>query len=236
MSEVLYHFFTSGWQFVRKDQVMYHHKTPYQARLDPRVMYPNLLLLSIIVLIVGSFATICNAQSQIPQKVVQNRKAIDLYEWTVSAGSLPLDAFKKGITASAGLTLHYNHQWAWEAVQYTYSFEYKTALEDELRRFQLESTPFERVESYVTSNVVFKPLYWKGAWLNSAMSYGEFFVLAGGGYGWLSLTSRPVVDGGMGIKLFHTNGLTTRLDVRWLTFFTAEDFQHELWVGLGVSL
>jgi outer membrane beta-barrel protein len=193
-------------------------------------------MLVISTFIVGSFANFCNAQNKIPQRVVQNRQALDSYEWTVSAGSLPLDAFKKGITASGGLTLHYNHQWAWEAVQYTYSFEYKTTLEDELRRFKLESTPFERVESYVTSNVVFKPLYWKGAWLNQSMSYGEFFLLAGGGYGWLSLTSRPVVDGGAGIKLFHTNGIATRLDVRWLTFFNAEDFHHELWVGLGVSL
>lgn len=199
-------------------------------------MYLTLCMLVISTFIVGSFANFCNAQNKIPQRVVQNRQALDTYEWTVSAGSLPLDAFKKGITASGGLTLHYNHQWAWEAVQYTYSFEYKTTLEDELRRFKLESTPFERVESYVTSNVVFKPLYWKGAWLNQSMSYGEFFVLAGGGYGWLSLTTRPVVDGGMGIKLFHKNGIATRLDVRWLTFFNAEDFHHELWVGLGVSL
>ena len=181
-------------------------------------------------------ATVAHAERKIPQVVVQNRAPIDLYEWTLTAGSLPLDAFKKGITASGSLTLHKDHRWAWEAVQYTYSFEYKTALEDQLRAVKLQATPFERIESYVTSNLVFKPLYWKGAWLNSAMTYGEVFFVAGGGYGWLTLTSRPVVDFGMGVKLLHSNQIATRLDVRWLTFFNAQDVQNELWVGLGVSL
>ena len=201
--------------------------------MDP----PAVSLVLLLGLIVSSGVDrVVYAKGGIPQVVVQNRAPVDTYEWSLSAGSLPLDAFKKGITASGSLTLHKNHRWAWEAIQYTYSFEYTTALEDELKAFKLQATPFERVESYVTSNLVFKPLYWKGAWLNNAMSYGELFFVAGGGYGWLTQTSRPVVDGGLGVRLFHGNGLSTRLDIRWLTFFNADDVQNELWVGLGISL
>ena len=176
------------------------------------------------------------ADAEVPKRVVQNRRPVKTYEWTLAAGVLPLDAFKKGITAGGALTIHKDHLWAWEAISAAYSFEYTTALEDELRAFKLKSTPFERVKVFATSNLVFKPLYWKGAWLNQDMAYGELFFVAGGGYGWLSQTSRPAFNGGMGVKLLHKNGLASRLDVRFLSFFNAEDFHNELWVNLGLSL
>jgi hypothetical protein len=182
------------------------------------------------------------AEGGLKRAAVQNRAPIDPYEWTLSAGLLPLDALKKGVTASGGLTLHYDHLWAWEAAHFTYSFPYSTALEEQLRPFKIEPTPFERVRSYVTSSVVFKPLYWKGAWLNQSLTYGELFFVAGGGYGWLTQTSRPVIDVGTGLKLFRGegreqgDGWSARLDVRWLSFFNASDTHGELWVALGVSL
>ena len=81
-------------------------------------------------------------------------------------------------------TLHFNDLFAWEVAQFFYSFGVDTDLENELLAFDLKPTPFERVEQYVTSNVLFKPLYWKGAWLNDALGYGEFFcrpvVVTGG--------------------------------------------------------
>jgi outer membrane beta-barrel protein len=172
----------------------------------------------------------------IPKVAVQNRKFNQGLEWTVFAGTLPLDAFKKGITAGGALTMHLNETWAWEAINYQYSFEWKTALEDELRVFELRATPFERVNHFATSNLVFKPLYWKGSWLNQSLVFGELFFVAGGGYGWLTQTNRPVVDFGFGVKLFHTNSIQTRLDVRALSFINQDDFHNELWIGLGLSL
>lgn len=176
------------------------------------------------------------ASAEVPKRVVQNRREVSTYEWTIGAGTLPLDAFKKGITAGGALTIHRDHLWAWEAISAAYSFEYKTQLEDKLQAYKLRATPFERVETFVSSNVVFKPLYWKGAWLNERMAYGELLFVAGGGYGWLSQTSRPMVNGGLGVKLLHENGLASRLDVRFMSFFNAESFHNELWVNLGISL
>ncbi|MEZ4466641.1 MAG: hypothetical protein R3F43_19885 [bacterium] len=66
-------------------------------------------------------------------------------------------------------------------MQYTYSYPISTDLEDELRAYDLRPTPFERLESYVASNVVLKPLYFKGAWLNDHLTFGELLFLAGGG-------------------------------------------------------
>ena len=197
----------------------------------------RLVLASLVLMASGLCApSIAGAERGVPKKVVQNRKEMPTYEWTLSAGSLPLDAFKKGITAGGSLTIHRNHLWAWEAISAAYSFEVKTALEDELRAYKLQATPFERVKVFATSNVVFKPLYWKGAWLNEKMAYGELFFIAGGGYGWLTQTSRPVVNGGLGIKVIHDGGFASRLDVRMMSFFNADDLHNELWVNLGFSL
>jgi hypothetical protein len=84
--------------------------------------------------------------------------------------------------------------------------------------------------------LVFKPLYWKGSWLNQSLVFGELFFVAGAGYGWLTQTNRPVVDVGFGVKLFNTTNIQTRLDVRALSFINQDDFHNELWIGLGLSL
>ena len=151
-------------------------------------------------------------------------------------GVLPMDAFTKGITGSGAYTLHFNDVIAWEVAQFFYSFPTETELKDELRAFDLKPTPFERIEQFVTSNVLFKPLYWKGAWLNQTLTYGEMYLAAGGGYGWLSRTERPVVDAGVGFRFYFGDLVSTRLDVRHLSFFNDADVHNDIWVGLGVSL
>lgn len=199
------------------------------------------LLLSIfacsVIIEQGGFVQAAHAQASVPKRVVQNRRTVPTYEWTLAAGVLPLDAFKKGLTAGGSLTIHQNHRWAWEALSLAYSFELETDLEEQLQTFySLQPTPFERVKLFALSNVVFKPLYWKGSWLNQKMAYGELLLVAGGGYGWLSQTSRPAFDAGFAVKLLHENEFATRLDVRMISFFNAEDVHNELWVNLGFSL
>ena len=175
-------------------------------------------------------------QDELPSLAVQNRKYSDTHEFTLAAGSLPIDAFEKGLTLSGAYTLHFTDTVAWEVVHYFYAFGVETDLKDELRAFELQSTPFERVEQFATTNFVFKPLYWKGAWLNDSLTYGEFFFLVGGGYGWLTNTQRPVVDMGIGTRLYASEWVSFRLDVRGLAFVTEDDSHNELWLGLGISL
>ncbi|MEZ4473541.1 MAG: outer membrane beta-barrel domain-containing protein [bacterium] len=181
-------------------------------------------------------ATAAHADGPLPARAVQNRTHTQTHEFTVAVGSLPLDAFRKGVTLSGAYTLHFTDLWAWEAVQYTYSYPISTDLEDELRAYDLRPTPFERLESYVASNVVLKPLYFKGAWLNDHLTFGELLFLAGGGYGWLTRTARPMVDAGIATRIYATEWVSFRLDVRGMSFFNADDFHNELWIGLGVSL
>jgi outer membrane beta-barrel protein len=176
------------------------------------------------------------AESVLPSVAVQNRKYTHTHEFTVSVGTLPMDAFTKGVTASGAYTLHFNDTLAWEVGQFFYSVGVDTELEAELLAFDLKPTPFERVEQFVTSNVVFKPLYWKGAWLNDGLGYGEFFLVGGGGYGWLTRTQRPVVNLGLGFRVYLHELVSVKFDLRHLSFIAETDTQNELWLGLGISL
>ncbi len=186
-----------------------------------------------LVLLLPSFAL---ADDALPARAVQDRRHTQAHEFTAAVGVLPLDAFEKGLTVSGAYTLHFDDLYAWEVAHFTYSFPLETDLKDDLRAFDLQPTPFERVEYFVTTSFVFKPLYWKGAWLNESLSHGELLLLLGGGYGWLTRTSRPVADVGAAVRLYASEWASLRLDVRWVPFFNLDDLQNELWIGLGVSL
>lgn len=169
---------------------------------------------------------------------VQNRTYSMRHEFVGWFGVLPMDAFTKGMTFSGGYTLHFNDVLAWEVGQFTYSYHVDTNLNDDLENLEQPAapTPFEVVKYYATSSIVFKPIYVKMAVLNSRVVWGEFFVLAGGGYGKLTITQRPVIDYGGGARLYIGEYFSVRLDVRNNMFLNKEDVLNELWVALGASL
>lgn len=173
--------------------------------------------------------------------VVQNRLNNPTHEITLGLGVLPLDAFTKGITVSGAYTLHFSERWGWEVGQFSYSFHRDTALKDELRALDVQPTPFELVDYYLTSSVLFKPLYWKGSWLNSSLTHGEIFFNLGGAYAWYTRSNRPGATMGTGARLYLSRNISFRLDLRYLMFFDdkffdAFDFKDELSIGLGTSI
>lgn len=172
---------------------------------------------------------------------VQQRKFSMTHEIGVQVGFLPLDAFQKGFTLSADYTFHFDELLAWEVAKFMYSFPMETELNDDLGAFGLQPTPFEVVQYALTTNFVFKPLYFKGALLNSAMLYGEILLVLGGGYGWFTRSARPALDVGVALRLFASEVFSFRLDTRYLMFFAEDpgggvDVHSELWIGLGTSV
>jgi len=199
-----------------------------------------------VLLLVAFFTPLCAYGQEVHEGgysslVVQNRKNFGTHEFGVALGTLPLDAFTKGLTVSGAYTLHFTEHIGWEVAQFTYSFPVDTALHDELNAFDLQPTPFEILEYFVMTNFLFKPVYWKGSWMNSNLIYGELFFLAGGGYGWFTRSSRPGVDIGAGFRVYGTSLVSIRFDARYMfyfddTIFTDFNVMDELWVGLGGSL
>ena len=208
----------------------------------------SFLLISLIVLSVTTTLTSdalaqesSDDQRAYASMVVQQRAFSPRHEITASTGVLPLDAFTKGITVSGGYTLHFNHLFAWEVLQGAYSFKVNTSLYDELEVYNLRPSPFEVLDWFLTSNFVYKPLYWKGAWRNEKIVRGETFLLAGGAFGSFTNSRRPGANLGLGTRLFVNKRLSIRFDARYMWFFGDNllerfDVKDELWLGLGASL
>ncbi len=167
---------------------------------------------------------------------VQNRQHTMTHEFSAWIGTLPLDAFKKGLTFTGAYTLHFNDLLAWEIGQFTYSQRIEAELMDELENLNVRATEFEVVEYFITSSLVFKPVYGKMSLLNRTLIYGEVFFLLGGGYGHLTLTDRSVIDVGAGGRVYIGKYVSFRIDIRDYMFVNADDLHNELWIALGICL
>lgn len=173
--------------------------------------------------------------------VVQERIFNPTHEFTLFAGVLPLDAFTKGLTLGGAYTLHFSELTAWEVVNASYSFQYDTSLKADLEAFEVGPTPFEVLDYYVTSNFLFKPVYWKGSLLNSGLIRGELYLVAGGAYGAFTRSNRAGIDAGGGVRLFSSELVSFRFDMRYFMFFNDTilddfSFKDELAINLGASL
>ena len=167
---------------------------------------------------------------------VQNRLHSQTHEFGAGVGLLPVDAFTKGLTFGGAYTIHFNDLLAWEVGQFTWSYGLRTSLYDDLENLSVGPTPFETVRGFASSNFVFKPIYGKLAVLNRSLVYQELFLVAGGGYGWLTLTGRPLIDVGLGVRIYAGKHFSVRFDARDCMFFGPADVDNEVWLSLGGSL
>ncbi len=169
---------------------------------------------------------------------IQNRKHTMRHEYTLWVGVLPLDAFTKGLTFSGGYTLHVSNLVGWQVGQFTYSVGIDTRLADELAALAqpIGPTPFEVVDYYATSSIVLKPLYGKLVALNRSVVHQELLVQAGGGVGWMTLSTRPVLEAGVAYRLYLDQHTSLRFDLRDALFFARGDLHQELWLGAGLSV
>ncbi len=172
---------------------------------------------------------------------VQNRLHQASHEVTAQIGLLPLDAFTKGLTLGGSYTLHLSDQIGWEVINGFYSLKMNTGLRAQLMNFDLAPTPFEVVDYMLTTNLLFSPIYWKGAWLNDSLVYGEIFGVIGGGFAQFTRSSRIAADAGLGVRVYFDQTFSLRFDIRYMGFISTTFSQgfsvhSELWTSLGLSV
>lgn len=157
--------------------------------------------------------------------VIQNRKFHMGHEFTLSAGVLPLDAFYKGLTGTFRYTLHFDEFQAWEIAGGTYSLNIETDLRELLRRFGFrpDAKGLERLEGYLETNYVLKPIYGKLSLFNRTLVYNELFLVAGFATAVYAqqreLVFLPGPGVGAGLRFFLWDWLSLRFDLRHYVFF-----------------
>ncbi len=145
---------------------------------------------------------------------VQERAFRMQHELDLVLGVLPLDAFYKGLYGQVAYTFHFTDSFAWQVGRAGWVYAAKTGLREQLERdFNVVPTTFEEVQYFAGSDLMWKPIYFKLAWLNRAVVHGELWLLLGGTAFKFTNGFRPGVNVGGGLRLFGTKNVSFRLDL-----------------------
>jgi len=177
------------------------------------------------------------------RQAIQNRKHVLKHEFGIAIGTVPIDAYYKGLTGTAQYTFHFSNSWAWEIFNFGYSQNFWTSLRKDLEaNWRNPASPqvIPELQYFVDSNLVFKPLYGKLAYLNRSLVYGEFYLTAGPA-GARYNTGKYYVgaDVGFGFRVHLSRYWSTRLDVRYYRFQQLDKFskgEDVLFLQLGIAL
>lgn len=148
--------------------------------------------------------------------VIQEREFKMAHEFTMSTGTLPLDAFVKGVALTGRYTLHFDDFNAWELIGATYSLNLDSGLGTILaNNFAVQAEALPQLLVVADTNYVAKPFYGKFALFNSVIIYQELFLNAGLTVTyWSDGSFRPGPDFGAAIRFFVFDWMSLRFDLR----------------------
>jgi outer membrane beta-barrel protein len=160
------------------------------------------------------------------------------HEFQLGVGVLPLDAFYVGLVASASYTYHFSDFWAWEIAGGGYSFEFDTGLRDELfekHRVVPDEGGGDRIQAWVSTSAVAKPLFGKLSVFNLDIVYAETFLTVGVGPHLIGEYWRPAVNLGVGMRFWSSSALSWRIDIRDYLIFTDWVPENSLFLMISAS-
>jgi outer membrane beta-barrel protein len=179
------------------------------------------------------------------RQAIQNRKHVLRHELGIAIGTIPIDAYYKGLTGTASYTFHFGNTWAWEVFNFSYSKNFWTSLRKDLEEnWRNPASPqvIPEIEFFGDSNLVFKPFYGKLAYLNRSLVYGEFYLTAGPAASWYNTDRDRLAVGadvGFGFRVHMSRYWSTRFDVRYYRFQTLakkSSGDDVLFLQLGIAL
>jgi outer membrane beta-barrel protein len=186
------------------------------------------LSVGVLSLVILTAATPARAQFEEVSEdrgVIQNRKYRLGQEVALQAGTVPLDAFFKGITLGGRYAFHINDFHAVE-VSALYSFNLDSYLTEQLlTNFGVQRESLPGLVVLADINYVVKPFYGKFALANRQLLYQEVFAVAGATVSYWSDTNlRFGPDIGGGIRFFMTPHASFRADIRHAVLVNAIPF------------
>ncbi len=181
----------------------------------------------------------------LPQLVaVQGREHYFVSGITMSGGYLPVDSFNKSLTLGIGYTYYLNDYLAWEIVNANYAFNQETDLKHDLQsqfNAEVERVGFSGILDYptyyITTNMLYTPIYNKSLFFNQNVIHGETsFILGGGIVNYEHSGPKPLVSVGALFRYFTSPTTSMVLDVREHLYFDGETGMNGiLAINLGFS-
>jgi outer membrane beta-barrel protein len=160
------------------------------------------------------------------------------HEFTLSMAFLPLDAFYKFFAVSGHYVVHFTDMWAWEAIHFSFSkyLDIDTGLKSELSdKWDASATDTPRIDYFIDTNLMLKPLYGKMTLFDSLVIYMETYFILGIGAEKFETAWFPCGDIGVGMRIFLTDTLSLRFEAREYVFLEEGGIDSTLYFGIGFS-
>lgn len=144
---------------------------------------------------------------------------------TLQLGMLPVDAFNKSIIIGGNYTYFLSEFTSWEVVNALYAINMETDLRKDLAVVKPDingnnKAYLDYVNYFITSNIVYTPLYSKNLLFNASIVHSETSFLLGGGMASFQFAGiQPMVSGGLILKFFLGQKTTLKFDFRQHVYF-----------------
>jgi outer membrane beta-barrel protein len=160
------------------------------------------------------------------------------HEFSLSMAFLPLDAFYKFFAVSGHYVVHFTDMWAWEAIHFSFSkyLDIDTGLKGEMeRKWDASATDTPKLDYFIDTNLMLKPLYGKMTLFDSLVIYMETYFILGIGAEKFQTAWFPCGDVGVGMRIFLTDTLSLRFEAREYVFLEEGGVDSTLYFGIGFS-
>lgn len=182
--------------------------------------------------------------------VMQNRKYQMQHEIAFAVGTLPTDAYFKGLTVGAGYTLHLTEDLAWEIVNFNYSFDFDSHVKQQVLTLAVpkpgQPLSFPQITWFAATHLVVEPLYGKEALGNNSLVHMEvFFLLGPAVVSQISCSAEcPAIstatysfglDVGVGLRLHLTPVTSVRVDLGDLIYVVQQSAKQALRLSASIA-
>ncbi len=174
---------------------------------------------------------------------VQQRKFRLTHELTLAGMFEPQDAFSKGLAPELAYSFHLDDAWSWEVLRGGYVAQFDTGLRQQLERdFGVRPTANPTLQYYLSSSLLWAPLYGKFALRNTRLVHVEAFLTGGGAAGHYNDNANhfgPEV--GVGLRVFLSQLVSVRFDFRDAIFIyrkanaSGAPLNQAIFLSLGLS-
>lgn len=170
---------------------------------------------------------------------VQNRKYHLDSDITLQASYLPLDPFMKYAAVGATYTTHFSNFTGWEIINANYALGVPASLKSNLIvDFNGTEADFDYLQYFVSSNLVFSPIYTKNLIFNSSVVHNTISFVAGAGMagfkaGTKEPSSRFFINVGLVLQYFLSRDSSLKFDFRNQVYL--DDTKNTLTLQLGYA-
>ena len=157
---------------------------------------------------------------------------------SVKLGILPLDAFYKAATLGVSYTKNYESYWGWEIINVEAAFSQNTGLKNDLiEEFGVEPQGIlEYPKYYITSNLVYTPIYSKNLLFNKSVLRSEISFAGGGGMLVFNTDEKvPMLGAAVLMRLYQSHKISYKFDTRFY-YHTSENKSSNFLLNIGFAI